>query len=130
MNILSEEIFQAYPEQFGPTKQMDILGRKARMYDIFESAQAFFSLPSFFIISKNILLCGSALMTVTDINREALFCYVIIETVLRNIIDISCIFNMLWMTGELSVQIKKLKELEIAEIISKRNLLWIIITHL
>ncbi|GFU47399.1 uncharacterized protein NPIL_82451 [Nephila pilipes] len=135
INILSEEVFQAYPEQFGPPKQMNILERKARLDDILEKVQAIFSMPSFFIIAGNILFCGSALMTINDINREGLFSYVIVEIALRNIIYISCVFIMLWMTSKLSVQMKKLKNdffkkvrsrilytKNLKEINSKRNL--------
>ncbi|GFQ92712.1 uncharacterized protein TNCT_669551 [Trichonephila clavata] len=107
INSLTKKVLQFSPEEFSPTKQMDILVQKAKIDKLLESVQAIFSVPSFFLIAIYFLMCVSVIRNTIEV--ESFLSCVTVDVMLRPFIDFNCLFFMLWISSGVPVQMKKLK---------------------
>ncbi|GFU33348.1 uncharacterized protein NPIL_173931 [Nephila pilipes] len=105
-NCLTRKVLQYLPEEFGPSEQIDILKRKAKIDDILDNIQDIFSLPSFLLITSNLLSCCTALgKNLNGINSNGRAASVLFYG-MPNLISLIAV---LWTAGGLSVEQHKLK---------------------
>ncbi|GBN62942.1 hypothetical protein AVEN_135741-1 [Araneus ventricosus] len=107
---LTDYVLQISPKDFGTSKQIYILRRKARIDDALENLQRTFSMPAFFIIVANFLSCGSVIGWFLFVDLSQYQCDVIIESAFYGASSFSCLTAVLWIASELPVQLLKFKE--------------------
>ncbi|GFT19407.1 uncharacterized protein NPIL_408901 [Nephila pilipes] len=107
---ITNEILLISPEAFEPTKQIDILRRKARIDDVLDSIQHLFSSPSFFIIVTNFLSCGNVIGWYLYYDLGDYRAYMFIESLIYGVNGFGCLICILWMAGSVSVYMQNLKE--------------------
>ncbi|GFT33483.1 uncharacterized protein NPIL_668821 [Nephila pilipes] len=104
---LNREINQCKPEHFVPSKQIDILKRKAMIDDVLEVVQRSFSTTSFFLITTNFVSCcrlfGWNLMYAWHSVKA-------IETFFYGVSSLGCLIGILWVAGGLPIEQQKLKK--------------------
>ncbi|GFR19935.1 uncharacterized protein TNCT_165111 [Trichonephila clavata] len=110
INDLTQKVMQVSSEDFDSSKQTDILRLKAKIDEIFENLQYVFSVPSFLVTAINFLTCGAMigwLLYVDDLSILPPFA--IVEIAFYIVIDFSSLIALLWVTGNVPVELKKLK---------------------
>ncbi|GFT25765.1 uncharacterized protein NPIL_414651 [Nephila pilipes] len=108
---LTEEIRQISPEDFGSYNQVNILKRKAKIDQVLNSIQEVFSLPSFLIIVANFLTCSSVIGWVLRGNPETDGRAEYIEALFWGITNLSNLIRIMWLAGDIPIQVGKLKEM-------------------
>ncbi|GFR19945.1 uncharacterized protein TNCT_165141 [Trichonephila clavata] len=121
INFLTEKVLQFSPEEFGPTKQIDILRQKAKIDKVLESVQAIYSVPSFLLITMHFLSFASVIRSTIEVEGESFLSYIIVEAIIHIFTDFNCLFFMLWIASGVTVQMKKLKH-ELSEKVRARFL--------
>ncbi|GFY47975.1 uncharacterized protein TNIN_479011 [Trichonephila inaurata madagascariensis] len=106
---LTQKIMQVSPEDFGPSRQMDILRGKAKIDDALHDIQYIFSVSSFFLTGVNFLMCGSMIGWILHVGHSMLPPYAIVEIVFYFVTDFSSLISVLWMAGNVPIELKKLK---------------------
>ncbi|GFW18987.1 uncharacterized protein TNCV_165011 [Trichonephila clavipes] len=109
INELTLKVQQVSPEDFDSSKQMDFLRFKAKIDDVFEDLQHVFSVPSFFVTVINFSMCGAMIGWLLFTDASMLKPHVIVEIVFYIVIDFSSLIILLWVTGNVPVELKKLK---------------------
>ncbi|GFU47406.1 uncharacterized protein NPIL_82501 [Nephila pilipes] len=109
IHTLTQEVKQVSSEDFGPSKQMDILKRKSKIDDIFQSIQYIFSVPSFFLAVVNLFMCSSMIGWLLSEGTATLQPFAIWEMVFYIVIDFSSLFIVLWIAGGTPIELKNLK---------------------
>ncbi|GFU47401.1 uncharacterized protein NPIL_82471 [Nephila pilipes] len=105
-NCLTGKVLQYRPEEFGPSEQIDILKRKAKIDDILDNMQNIFSLPSFLVIMTNLLTCCIVLgKNLNSSNSKSL----VISVLFVGLPNLVSLITVLWTAGSLSVEQHKLK---------------------
>ncbi|GFW18999.1 uncharacterized protein TNCV_165121 [Trichonephila clavipes] len=107
--FLTEKVLQFSHEEFGPTKQIDILRQKAKIDKLLESVQTIFSVPSFLLIAMHFLMFVSVIRIMIEVGGESFLSYVTVEVIILSFIDFNCLFFLLWIASGVSVQMKNLK---------------------
>ncbi|GFU45841.1 uncharacterized protein NPIL_572401 [Nephila pilipes] len=106
-NCLTRKILQYKPEEFGPSEQIEILKQKAKLDDILVNIQIIFSLPSFLVITSNLLCCCSVLgLNLNGINSKGRLTSVLFY----GIPNLVSLIAVLWTAGGLPVEQHELKE--------------------
>ncbi|GFW19031.1 uncharacterized protein TNCV_165441 [Trichonephila clavipes] len=100
---------QMSPENFGPSRQMDILRRKAKIDGVIHDIQHIFSVPSFFTTGVDFLMCGSMIGWILQVGLSMLPPYAIVEIVFYFITDFISLISVLWMAGNVPIALKKLR---------------------
>ncbi|GFQ97892.1 uncharacterized protein TNCT_213381 [Trichonephila clavata] len=106
---LTHKVMQVSPEDFGPSRQMDILRRKAKIDDVLHDIQYIFSVSSLFTTGVNFLMCGSMIGWILHTGLSMLPRYAIVEIVFYFITDFCSLIFVLWMAGNVPIELKKLK---------------------
>ncbi|GFQ93114.1 uncharacterized protein TNCT_126171 [Trichonephila clavata] len=97
-------------EDFTPSKQIDILKRRTKVYDVLLNVEKIFSFPIFLIIIANVLMlsCVSGWFIIDDWNKTN-FSWKI-ECILYGTNAGLCVASILWAAGAVSIEMKNFKE--------------------
>ncbi|GFU33650.1 uncharacterized protein NPIL_113581 [Nephila pilipes] len=108
---LHEEILMHPIETFVTSKRVEIMRQKARIEKVLSCVEDNFSLPSFFVIVANLVICASMLSIYIDldswVNHRV---YLYVEWSLYVINSFGGLMITLWIASELPIQEQKLKE--------------------
>ncbi|GFS46020.1 uncharacterized protein NPIL_73061 [Nephila pilipes] len=107
---LTEDILRISPRAFGPSKQIDILDRKARIDDVLENIQDVFSLPAFFVVAANFTSCMTIIGWFLHIDLANYHAHMFAQTVFLAINSFGCLTFLLWIASCVPIQMQKLKE--------------------
>ncbi|GFU33344.1 uncharacterized protein NPIL_173911 [Nephila pilipes] len=106
-NCLTRKILRYSSEEFGPEEQIAILKQKGKFDDILDNIQDIFSLPSFLVITSNLLSCCNVMgINLNDINSDRR----VISVLFYGIPNLLSLIAILWTAGGLLVEQHKLKE--------------------
>ncbi|GFU13524.1 uncharacterized protein NPIL_435281 [Nephila pilipes] len=106
---LTDKIAQYSPEEFERYHQLSILKEKKKVYDVLHKLQDVFSVPVFFMILANVLMCsaitgGLLLKTLDDFPI-----FLQIDLMYNLISGFSCIAVTLWIAGRVPIEMNTFK---------------------
>ncbi|GFS94718.1 uncharacterized protein NPIL_509621 [Nephila pilipes] len=111
LNNLSWEIEKSSLEDFTLSKQISILKKRTKIYYILLNIQNNFSLPIFFVIVANILICGCITGWFLIIKWDESDFLLKMESVFFGTNALVNVISILWTAGNVSVEMSKFKEI-------------------
>ncbi|GIY31007.1 uncharacterized protein CDAR_273631 [Caerostris darwini] len=107
---LTQEVRNMSPMVFGPSQQIYILRRKAKVDGVLNNIQNVFSVPIFFMLIANLSSCAIVVAWILEYSLKEYQSFMIIGTVFFVINSFSSMTAVLWMAGQVPIQLQKLKE--------------------
>ncbi|GFY58185.1 uncharacterized protein TNIN_94431 [Trichonephila inaurata madagascariensis] len=110
LRVLTRKVDQSPTDAFGLSRQLDVLRSRAKIHQVLLDVQAIFSVPVFFLVVANILMCSSIAgwFLVKEWEETALFLR--LEFAYDGIASIVCAASTLWIAGGLPIEMNKFKE--------------------
>ncbi|GFT43903.1 uncharacterized protein TNCV_2245751 [Trichonephila clavipes] len=111
LNNLTRKVEKYSAEDFSPSKQIDILKRRAKIYDILVNTERIFSFPIFAIIVANVLMLSSisGSFLINDWSNTT-FSWKI-ECIFYGTNACFYVTVILWAAGAVSIEMSKFKEI-------------------
>ncbi|GFT25188.1 uncharacterized protein NPIL_641801 [Nephila pilipes] len=106
---LTDKIAEYSSEEFETFHQLSILQKKKKAYDVLHKLQDVFSVPIFFMILANVLMCSAITGSLLLKSLDDFPIFLQIDLIYNLISGFSCVAATLWIAGRVPIEMNTFK---------------------